>query len=34
MVDWTPEIDATIVTRALDAGAIIVGKAGKISYLN
>lgn len=27
MVDWTPEIDATIVTRALDAGAIIVGKA-------
>ncbi|KAI1204606.1 amidase signature enzyme [Annulohypoxylon truncatum] len=27
MVDWTPEIDATIVTRALDAGAVIVGKA-------
>ncbi|KAI8957046.1 putative amidase [Daldinia sp. FL1419] len=27
MVDWTPNIDATVVTRVLDAGAIIVGKA-------
>ncbi|KAI2463396.1 amidase signature enzyme [Annulohypoxylon bovei var. microspora] len=27
MVDWVPEIDATIATRAMDAGAIIVGKA-------
>ncbi|KKY18454.1 putative glutamyl-trna amidotransferase subunit a [Phaeomoniella chlamydospora] len=26
-VDWTPQIDATIVTRLLDAGAIIKGKA-------
>ncbi|KAI0378488.1 amidase signature enzyme [Hypomontagnella monticulosa] len=27
MVDWTPEIDATVVTRVMDAGAIILGKA-------
>ncbi|KAI0100434.1 amidase signature enzyme [Hypoxylon sp. NC0597] len=27
MVDWVPEIDATIATRVMDAGAIIVGKA-------
>ncbi|KAI2777994.1 putative amidase [Daldinia loculata] len=27
MVDWTPNIDATVVTRVLDAGATIVGKA-------
>lgn len=30
MVDWTPNIDATVVTRVLDAGATIVGKAGMI----
>ncbi|KAI1377085.1 amidase signature enzyme [Hypoxylon crocopeplum] len=27
MVDWVPKIDATIVTRVMDAGATIVGKA-------
>ncbi|GAW27371.1 putative amidase signature enzyme protein [Rosellinia necatrix] len=27
MVEWTPEVDATIVTRVMDAGAIITGKA-------
>ncbi|KAI1138381.1 amidase signature enzyme [Hypoxylon sp. FL0543] len=27
MVDWVPEIDATVATRVMDAGAIIVGKA-------
>ncbi|KAK6951548.1 hypothetical protein Daesc_006069 [Daldinia eschscholtzii] len=27
MVDWTPNIDATVVTRVLDAGATIIGKA-------
>ncbi|KAI0017813.1 amidase signature enzyme [Xylariomycetidae sp. FL0641] len=27
MVDWTPEIDATIATWIMDAGATIVGKA-------
>ncbi|KAI1824133.1 amidase signature domain-containing protein [Xylaria intraflava] len=27
MVDWTPEIDATVATRVMDAGAIITGKA-------
>ncbi|KAL7624933.1 hypothetical protein AAE478_004147 [Parahypoxylon ruwenzoriense] len=27
MVDWVPEIDATVVTRVLDAGATITGKA-------
>ncbi|KAI1499578.1 amidase signature domain-containing protein [Biscogniauxia marginata] len=27
MVDWVPEIDATIATRILDAGATITGKA-------
>lgn len=26
-LDWTPQIDATIVTRILDAGATITGKA-------
>lgn len=31
MVDWVPELDATIATRAMDAGATIVGKAGKIA---
>lgn len=29
MVEWTPEYDATIVTRILDAGGLILGKAGK-----
>lgn len=28
-VDWTPEYDATIVTRILDAGGLILGKSGK-----
>lgn len=32
MVDWVPDIDATIITRVLDAGATIIGKAGKGSY--
>ncbi|KAI4864961.1 amidase signature enzyme [Hypoxylon rubiginosum] len=27
MVDWVPDIDATIITRVLDAGATIIGKA-------
>ncbi|KAI5865204.1 amidase signature enzyme [Durotheca rogersii] len=27
MVEWVPEVDATVVTRVLDAGATIVGKA-------
>ncbi|KAI1076636.1 amidase signature enzyme [Whalleya microplaca] len=27
MVDWVPEIDATIATRVMDAGATILGKA-------
>ncbi|OTB02573.1 hypothetical protein M426DRAFT_194189 [Hypoxylon sp. CI-4A] len=27
MVEWVPEIDATVVTRVMDAGATIVGKA-------
>lgn len=27
MVDWTPEYDATIVTRILDAGGLILGKS-------
>lgn len=31
MVDWTPEYDATIVTRILDAGGVVLGKAGKLS---
>ncbi|RDW73528.1 amidase signature (AS) enzyme-3 [Coleophoma cylindrospora] len=26
-VDWTPDVDATIITRILDAGGIITGKA-------
>lgn len=26
-VDWTPEVDATLVTRILDAGGLILGKA-------
>lgn len=29
MVDWTPDYDATIVTRILDAGGLILGKSGK-----
>lgn len=29
MVDWTPEYDATIVTRILDAGGLILGKSGE-----
>lgn len=29
MVDWTPDYDATIVTRILDAGGLILGKAGE-----
>lgn len=29
MVDWTPEYDATIVTRILDAGGLVLGKAGE-----
>lgn len=28
MVDWTPEYDATIVARVLDAGGLILGKSG------
>ena len=31
MVEWTPKIDATVATRVMDAGGIIVGKAGKMS---
>lgn len=31
MVDWVPNIDATIATRIMDAGATIIGKAGKVS---
>ncbi|KAI0399321.1 amidase signature domain-containing protein [Xylaria palmicola] len=27
MVDWVPEVDATVATRILDAGATITGKA-------
>ncbi|KAJ4396066.1 hypothetical protein N0V93_000283 [Gnomoniopsis smithogilvyi] len=27
MVDWTPDYDATIVTRILDAGGLVLGKA-------
>ncbi|CAI6094692.1 unnamed protein product [Clonostachys chloroleuca] len=27
MVDWTPKVDATVATRVMDAGGIIVGKA-------
>lgn len=27
MVDWTPEYDATVVTRILDAGGVILGKS-------
>lgn len=30
-VDWTPEYDATIVTRILDAGGLIMGKSGRCS---
>jgi amidase len=26
-VEWVPDVDATIVTRVLDAGGIITGKA-------
>lgn len=26
-VDWTPNVDATLVTRILDAGGVILGKA-------
>lgn len=26
-LDWTPEVDATLVTRILDAGGVIKGKA-------
>lgn len=26
-VDWVPNVDATLVTRILDAGGIITGKA-------
>jgi Asp-tRNA(Asn)/Glu-tRNA(Gln) amidotransferase A subunit family amidase len=29
MVDWVPEIDATVATRVMDAGGIITGKAGE-----
>lgn len=28
-VDWTPEIDATVATRIMDAGGTITGKASK-----
>lgn len=34
MVDWTPEYDATIVTRILDAGSVVLGKAGRLSNLS
>ncbi|TPX12802.1 uncharacterized protein E0L32_006682 [Thyridium curvatum] len=27
MVEWTPKVDATVATRVMDAGGIIVGKA-------
>ncbi|KAI1774433.1 amidase signature enzyme [Hypoxylon cercidicola] len=27
MVDWVPDLDATVITRVLDAGATIIGKA-------
>jgi amidase len=40
-VDWTPKVDATLVTRILDAGGIITGKAacenncfGAVRYVN
>ncbi|KKY31224.1 putative glutamyl-trna amidotransferase subunit a [Diaporthe ampelina] len=31
MVDWTPEYDATIVTRVMDAGGLILGKSEAIA---
>lgn len=31
MVEWTPKVDATVATRVMNAGGIIVGKAGKQS---
>lgn len=31
MVEWTPKVDATVATRVMDAGGIIVGKACKKS---
>lgn len=30
MVEWVPEVDATVATRIMDAGATITGKAGKM----
>ncbi len=33
MVEWVPEIDATVATRIMDAGATITGKAGRIQRL-
>lgn len=29
MVDWVPDIDATIATWIMDAGGLILGKAGE-----
>jgi Asp-tRNA(Asn)/Glu-tRNA(Gln) amidotransferase A subunit family amidase len=31
MLDWTPKVDATVATRVMDAGGVIVGKAGEDS---
>lgn len=28
--EWVPDFDATVVTRLLDAGAVIMGKAGEL----
>lgn len=33
LVDWTPGYDATIVTRILDAGGLVLGKAGECRVL-
>lgn len=33
MVDWTPDYDATIVTRILDAGGLVLGKSGEFRVL-
>jgi len=33
VTDWVPNFDATLVTRILDAGGVITGKAGKKTHL-
>lgn len=33
MVDWTPEIDATVVTRIMDAGGLVLGKSGNHQHV-